>query len=101
MTQIRAFGMMDTAETFREGATWYCNGRDWAKEQRYEAIEWANKHVKQAPIVNASFTTAGETCGDGTSTAKSVSQQSHFSFNSNNIHLTESFQELYLLNSAL
>jgi hypothetical protein len=37
--------MADTAETFRQGATYYRNARDWAKEQRDEAIRRANERA--------------------------------------------------------
>lgn len=42
MTQLNTWGMTGNVETFREGATWYRNGRDWAKEQRDDAIKKAN-----------------------------------------------------------
>lgn len=106
MTQINTWGMTGNVETFRQGVTWYRNGRDWTKEQRDEAIKGANEQVNReaetcTPIVNASFTTASDTSSDETSTTESVSQQSRFSFNNNNIHLTDSFQELDSSNSAL
>ena len=43
MHQLRSFAMADTVETFRQGATFYRNARNWAEEQRNEAIENANK----------------------------------------------------------
>jgi hypothetical protein len=43
MTQLRSFAMTDTVDTFRQGATAYRNLRDWAKEQREEAIRQANE----------------------------------------------------------
>ena len=48
MTQLRSFAMTDTAETFRQGATAFRNVRDW-KEQRDEAIRWANERVNDMP----------------------------------------------------
>jgi hypothetical protein len=106
MTQLKGWSMTSDPETFRQGATWYRNGRDWAKEQRDKAIKGANERVNreaenQTPIVNASFSTAGDASSDETSTIESVSQQSHFSFNNNNIYLTESFQESDSSNSTL
>lgn len=47
MTQINTWGMTGNIKTFREGATWYRNGRDWAKEQRDEAIKRANEKATQ------------------------------------------------------
>ncbi|KAA6412265.1 MAG: hypothetical protein FRX48_04417 [Lasallia pustulata] len=47
MHQLRSFAMTDTAETFRQGATYYRNGRDWAKGQRDEAIRRANGRVDE------------------------------------------------------
>jgi len=43
MHQLRSFAMADTVETFREGATFYRNARNWAEEQRNEAIKNANE----------------------------------------------------------
>ncbi|KAF2241478.1 hypothetical protein BU26DRAFT_571944 [Trematosphaeria pertusa] len=62
-TQIRSFGMTDTAETFRQGATWYRNSRDLAKEWRDSAIVQANATaVTQASVTaNAEYGEASET----------------------------------------
>ncbi|KAF5724931.1 hypothetical protein FMUND_322 [Fusarium mundagurra] len=43
MTQIKGWSLTSDLETFRQGATAYRNGRDWAKKQRDEAIAEANK----------------------------------------------------------
>ena len=45
MTQVNTWGMTGNAETFRQGAGAFRNGRDWAREQRDEAIEVANASV--------------------------------------------------------
>ncbi|OAL34115.1 hypothetical protein AYO20_06570 [Fonsecaea nubica] len=45
MHRLRSFAMNDTPETFRHGAAAYRNARDWAKEQRDQAIEQANARV--------------------------------------------------------
>jgi hypothetical protein len=37
--------MVDTPERFREGATVYRNARDWAKDQRDEAITQSNERA--------------------------------------------------------
>ncbi|QSS61694.1 hypothetical protein I7I51_03871 [Histoplasma capsulatum] len=52
MTQLRSFALTDTSEAFRQGASAYRNGRDWAKETRDELIRAANeKHSKaHSPI---------------------------------------------------
>lgn len=42
MTQLRSFAMTDTADTFRQGARAYRNGREWAEKKREEAIKQAN-----------------------------------------------------------
>lgn len=47
MHQLNTWGMTGNAETFRQGATFYRNARDWAKEQRDEAIRRANEKVNK------------------------------------------------------
>lgn len=47
MHQLNTWGMTGNIETFRQGATYYRNGRDWAKEQRDEAIRRANERVDE------------------------------------------------------
>ncbi|KAF5020097.1 hypothetical protein F66182_7885 [Fusarium sp. NRRL 66182] len=46
MTQVGAYAMTNDIHTFRQGAAAYRNGRDLAKEKRDEAIESANKMVR-------------------------------------------------------
>ncbi|KAL2372402.1 hypothetical protein RJZ57_003147 [Blastomyces gilchristii] len=49
MTQLRSFALTDTSEAFRQGASAYRNGRDWAKEIRDdELIRAANKRHSEA-----------------------------------------------------
>ena len=59
MTQINAWGMKGNLETFRQGASAFRNARDWAKEQREEAIKNANQRVHDnqvgTPTVDANF----------------------------------------------
>jgi len=59
MNQVKGWSMTSDLETFRQGATYYRNGRDWAKEQRNEAIELANERAgeSQAGVlpIEASF----------------------------------------------
>lgn len=45
MHRLKAWAMISDVETFRQGATAYKNARDWAKEQRDEAIRRANERV--------------------------------------------------------
>ena len=72
MNQLRSFAMTDTAETFRQGATAYRNARDWAKEQRDEAIKRANERVNESQV-GASL--------DETYTTEALSQVSQTSLN--------------------
>lgn len=62
--QVNAWSMTGNIETFRQGATYFRNGRDWTKEQRDEAIRLANEKAgeSQARVlpVDASF---GQTFG--------------------------------------
>jgi hypothetical protein len=76
--------MADTAETFRQGATYYRNARDWAKEQRDEAITRANERAGECQAgtiaVDASFgeatSFASEATLHGTYTTEVLSQAS-------------------------
>ena len=45
MTQLRSFAMTNTADTFRQGARAYRNGREWAEKKREEAIKQANERA--------------------------------------------------------
>lgn len=47
MTQVRAFGMTDTRETFVQGATAFRNARDLAKQDRDKFIEAANSKSQE------------------------------------------------------
>lgn len=57
--QFNTWGMTGNIETFRQGATAYRNARDWAKEQREEAIRRANERAGECQAetlaVDASF----------------------------------------------
>ena len=84
MNLLRSFAINDSAETFRQGVTAYRNARDWAEEQRDEAIKRSNEKVKDRPVerlaVNASsskisrFPTAGSL--EEASPTKALSQDS-------------------------
>ena len=84
MHQVNTWGMTGNAETFRQGAAAYRNGRDWAKEQRDEAIRQANERVDEHHIVtlaiDAGITPASsfvsEATLDGISTIEALSQGS-------------------------
>jgi hypothetical protein len=45
MNQVNTWGMTGNIETFRQGATYYRNARDWTKEQRDETIRLANERA--------------------------------------------------------
>ncbi|KAG9229574.1 hypothetical protein BJ875DRAFT_507856 [Amylocarpus encephaloides] len=57
MTQIKCYALTSDLDTFRRGATAFRNARDWAKEQRDEAIRRANKRTS----VSNSHATSGPT----------------------------------------
>jgi hypothetical protein len=84
MHQLRSFAMADTAETFRQGAIYYRNAMDWAKEQRDEAIRQANERAGECQAgtlaVDASFgqasSFASEATLDGIYTIEALSQES-------------------------
>lgn len=46
MNPLRSFAINDSADSFRQGVTAYRNARDWAKEQRDEAIKRSNEKAK-------------------------------------------------------
>jgi hypothetical protein len=76
--------MTSDVETFRQGARAYRNARDWAMEQRNEAIEQANERAGDCPPATINVDTSfGEatsfatvTTLDGTSTLEALSQVS-------------------------
>ena len=45
MTQVRAFALTGSLDTFRQGATAFRNARDWAQEQRVAFIPAANERA--------------------------------------------------------
>ncbi|MCJ1245699.1 hypothetical protein MMC30_002903 [Trapelia coarctata] len=58
MNQLKGWSMTSDPETFRQGATWFRNARDWTKEQRDDAIARANEKANDsqagAPAVDVS-----------------------------------------------
>ncbi|TWU73478.1 hypothetical protein ED733_000418 [Metarhizium rileyi] len=59
MTQIKTWGLTGDADTFRQGASAFRNARDWAKEQRDNAIQQANQVAARKHVV---FSTASGLC---------------------------------------
>lgn len=84
MHQVKGWSMTSDLETFLKGATYYRNGRDWAKERRDEAIRRANERVDEHHVgtlaIDAGITPASsfvsEATLDGTSTIEALSQES-------------------------
>ncbi|TWU73435.1 hypothetical protein ED733_004430 [Metarhizium rileyi] len=71
MTQIKTWGMTGDADTFRQGAAAFRNGRDWAKLKRDKAIDEANERVARGQ----SFTTdhgSGSSFKSDISAAKTI-----------------------------
>ena len=62
MTQINSWAMTGNADTFRQGARAYRNARDWAKQQRDEAINRANERAN----IEAETTPSGDTGASST-----------------------------------
>ncbi|OAA48631.1 hypothetical protein NOR_01881 [Metarhizium rileyi] len=46
-TQIKTWGLTSDADTFRQGASAFRNARDWAKQQRDDAIRQANERAER------------------------------------------------------
>ncbi|KAH7302877.1 hypothetical protein B0I35DRAFT_365899, partial [Stachybotrys elegans] len=56
MTQLKGWSMTSDADAFRQGATAYRNGRDWAKMQRDQAIAQANNIAPMPTAVESPHT---------------------------------------------
>ncbi|OAQ58281.1 hypothetical protein VFPPC_12599 [Pochonia chlamydosporia 170] len=54
MTQINSWSVTGNRDAFRQGATAFRNGRDWAKRQRDNAINEANERVSGGPTTSTS-----------------------------------------------
>ena len=50
MNRLRSFAMADTAETYRQGATYFRNARDWTREQGHAAIGLANERAGESQV---------------------------------------------------
>ena len=87
MYQLKGWSMTSDLETFRKGATYYRNGRDWAMEQRDEAIRRANERVDKHHLgtlaIDAGITQASsfvsEATLDKTSMIEALSKESRTS----------------------
>lgn len=89
--------MTRNLDTLRQGATAYRNARDWAKEQRDEAIRRANERVNDSQVrtlaIGASFGgVITEALLDETSTIEAPSQESQTSLNEGS-NITADIQE--------
>ncbi|KAI9147394.1 hypothetical protein HJFPF1_12414 [Paramyrothecium foliicola] len=68
MKQLKGWSLTSDIDTFRQGATAYRNGRDWAKSQRDQAIAKANNIVPDAITTNSQHESpAPEDCSENTS----------------------------------
>lgn len=68
MKQLKGWSLTSDISTFRQGATAYRNGRDWAKLQRDQAITKANEMVTDAVTTNVQHQSpASEDCSKNTS----------------------------------
>lgn len=78
--------MTANANAFWEGVTWYCNGKDQAKEQQDNAIRQANEQATHnlgaSLTLNASFDTVCEISSNNS--VASITEQSYFSSNNTN-----------------
>ncbi|KID92393.1 hypothetical protein MAJ_10858, partial [Metarhizium majus ARSEF 297] len=75
MTQIKTWGMTGDVDTFRQGAAAFRNGRDWAKNQRDDAINEANERVLHGPITTALGDGVGLSFDSDVSAAETVTSQ--------------------------
>lgn len=79
MTQCSTWSLCGNVETFRQGATAFRNARDWASEQRNEAIRLANQRAEhnRAPAQieepSEGSSTTASLRGDRTSTYEPMS----------------------------
>lgn len=83
MTQLKRWSMTSDLETFRQGATAFRNARDWTKDQRDEAIRYANDRANDIPSTTPigfalafSFTIEVSTLVAATSLSIAVESQS-------------------------
>ncbi|KAF2872951.1 hypothetical protein BDV95DRAFT_627773 [Massariosphaeria phaeospora] len=86
MSQINTWGMTGNANTFRQGARAYRNLRDWAKEQRDEAITRANERANPVEAeASAAVTVASPALSFVTAVSETeaytISQESQTSLN--------------------
>ena len=87
MYQLKGWSMTSDHETFRQGATYYRNSMNWAKEQRDEAIRRANERVGRHRAgmlaidinVTQASSFASEATSDGTYTIEVLAEESRTS----------------------
>ncbi|TWU71534.1 hypothetical protein ED733_000958 [Metarhizium rileyi] len=72
MTQIKTWGMTGDADTFRQGAAAFRNGRDWAKRERDKAIKEANDRVAHDPVSITSGDALGSSFGSDVSACDTI-----------------------------
>lgn len=77
MNHLKGWVMTSDPETFRQGATWYRNARNWTKEKRDEFIEAANGRAIIVPQ-DMSFDSSGYS-NPSTSTHRAVAPESETS----------------------
>jgi hypothetical protein len=100
MTQVNAWSMTGNPETFRKGAAAYRNARDWAKEQRDEAIKQANERANESQVRPSAADASGISVASSFATEASeepytiepFSQESRTSLNEDSL-TTGDFQE--------
>ena len=80
MTPLRSFAMADTANTFREGATFLRNARVWTKEQRDLAISQANRRAREKPRPKQTSDGSNEESSDASSQRQSLEHELISSF---------------------
>ena len=84
MHQINTWGMTGNVETFRQGATAFRNARDWAKEQRDEAVRLANERNSRFSI-ETHFIAASSSQVSGQPSETAAEEHSRLSQDSRNV----------------
>ncbi|KJK76312.1 hypothetical protein H634G_08372 [Metarhizium anisopliae BRIP 53293] len=72
MTQINSWSVTGNRDAFRQGATAFRNGRDWAKRQRDNAINEANERVRGGPTTSTSVDGLGLSFESDASAAETI-----------------------------
>ncbi|KAK7212283.1 hypothetical protein V2G26_019461 [Clonostachys chloroleuca] len=94
MTQLKGWSMTSDVDTFRQGAA-YRNGKDWAKQQRDEAIAQANKITLLPAAIQSLHTSAPSEDASETTTSRTttndISLNSHQTTDMSEIELSLDF----------